>query len=373
MLRKILIFLIFRCLFLKLDFDMGERINESMVNYVKGSDRLIAKRRWFLDRELGGYGLIDIHKMDTCVKSAWINKWIHYPESIDINGRRSGSEFGKPVDQWNECVERRLSDPLTTNILCQWKKYKKLFYEKEGQIGMARLFENDGILDGVRNIGHEIFGNVRYNGICQRGKMVRVHEVIEGRSARSKAEIEQCMDERLNMAEYFRLRNITHRICGIYGEVNSNGKCLDEFIRERKRGGGALRRAIVGKLSTIYRLNDPRAIPAAITFWGNNLEAVSRYHVEIHYGLWGMSHLSVSFKNFLFNMLQGRLYLNNVLVHMGHETDKCTFCLLSAHKELAERGITRDMPEFAYYTNLLSVENVNHLFWQCNSRPPGYS
>jgi len=50
---------------------------------------------------------------------------------------------------------------------------------------------------------------------------------------------------------------------------------------------------------------------------------------------------------------------------MGHETDKCTFCLLSAHKELAERGITRDMPEFAYYTNLLSVENVNHLFWEC--------
>jgi len=78
----------------------GDKVNEIMANYVKGSDRLIAKNRWFVARELGGYGLVDAHILNTCIKSSWINKWIINVESLDINGKRSGAELGKPVDQW---------------------------------------------------------------------------------------------------------------------------------------------------------------------------------------------------------------------------------------------------------------------------------
>jgi len=54
----------------------GDRINSLLDNYVKGGDRILAKERWGIARELGGCGLIDIHTLSTCIKSAWISKWI---------------------------------------------------------------------------------------------------------------------------------------------------------------------------------------------------------------------------------------------------------------------------------------------------------
>ena len=73
-----------------------------LANYVKGGDRILAKERWGIARELGGYGLIDIHTLSTCIKSAWISKWIINVESLDINGKRRGVCLGKPVNQWGK-------------------------------------------------------------------------------------------------------------------------------------------------------------------------------------------------------------------------------------------------------------------------------
>ena len=37
----------------------GSRINEIMLNFVKGTDRMIERRRQTLCAELGGYGIVD--------------------------------------------------------------------------------------------------------------------------------------------------------------------------------------------------------------------------------------------------------------------------------------------------------------------------
>jgi exonuclease III len=344
----------------------GDRVNEIMANYVKGTDRVIAKKRWGMARELGGYGLVDAHTLNTCIKSAWINKWIINVESLDINGKRSGAELGKPVDQWGVGEFGNL-DKCTRVIMGEWKNYKRLFYKVSGNFWKARLFENDGLVEGRPNLGAEIFGNIRYNGLSIRCKTIRLGSlVVEGRT-KDKTDVERELGERINMAEYFRLRNILMELVRMYGNQGGEGKCLDEFIRAKKRGGGALRREITGKLSDNYRNSDPRELPSSITLWGNEVRGEERGLIESNFGLWGKSCLENEFRNFLFNFMQGRLYLNNVLYRIRQDENRrnCTFCVLKGKQELALRGINQERPEYEYYLGLLPVETVDHLFWSC--------
>jgi hypothetical protein len=81
--------------------NIGDRINTVIANYIKGNDRIIAKERWCIERELGGYGMIDAHILNTCIKGSWINRWIINEESQDINGKRAGVEMDKNVEQWS--------------------------------------------------------------------------------------------------------------------------------------------------------------------------------------------------------------------------------------------------------------------------------
>jgi hypothetical protein len=59
---------------LELDNEHAIRINEIMLSFVKGTDRLIERRRQTLCAELGGYGIVDVNVMDLCVKTSWIER-----------------------------------------------------------------------------------------------------------------------------------------------------------------------------------------------------------------------------------------------------------------------------------------------------------
>jgi hypothetical protein len=348
-----------------LNFELGERINNIMANFVKGHDRIIAKQRWCLDRELGGYGLINVHVMNICIKASWINRWIHQPESIDLNGRRTGIDFDQPVDQWCVNMDNVSTDPQTTDILRQWKIFKRCYYRCKGNAVYARMFSNDGLLEGIQDIGIEVFGRVRYERLGAVAKNVRLGDMIRNGMILDKDAVEIALGERVNMAEYFRLRNICRRICEVLDVTSDEGTCLDDWIRAKKRRGGTLRRVISGKNSPLYVENDPRAVPSAVSLWGNNVAQVNRLHVELNFGLWGVGQLSAGYKMFLFNLMQGKLYLNNVLFHLGQESNKCTFCTIVSRKELMDRNIAEDRPEYQYYLSLLPVETVEHIFWQC--------
>jgi hypothetical protein len=54
-----------------------------------------------------------------------------------------------------------------------------------------------------------------------------------------------------------------------------------------------------------------------------------------------------------------------VLRHIDNTPPQCTFCRISAIKELRQRGINDLDPEYNYYIELLPSESVSHLFWEC--------
>jgi hypothetical protein len=126
-----------------------------------------------------------------------------------------------------------------------------------------------------------------------------------------------------------------------------------------------MRKKVMGKYSKMYMDSDPRLIPSAQTLWGEGVREASRELLELNFGLWGYNKFSCEFKKFLFNLVQGRLYLNNVLWRINGTRPICTFCEIIAKRELAERAILADDPRYEYYLNLQPVENVKHLFWDC--------
>ena len=263
-----------------------------------------------------------------------------------------------------------MSDPLTFNLSLEWSNYKRLFYRNCGNVGMARLFLNDGLLAGHKNVGISIFGINRFNLLSHDTKLIRVHQLYSNGSLLLKIDLEVAMSFRLNMAEYFRLRNICREIERLYGLINGDGTCLDNFIRSKKRRGGELRRKISNKLSETFVTNDPRKVPAAVTLWGREVAGMDRTLIELNYGLWGCNKLDTKFRQFLFNFVQGRLYLNNVRHRINDVRPQCTFCLIEAKIQLSDRGLTEANPEYNYLLNLQPTESVEHLFWTCTKVQP---
>ena len=142
---------------------------------------------------------------------------------------------------------------------------------------------------------------------------------------------------------------------------------MSEYVyRQKRRGGGELRKKITNKKSYIFGSNDPRHLSGATTLWGQQILEADRELVELNYGLWGLSKLGVEFKQFLFNFVQGKLYLNNVLHRIDNTPEQCTFCRITAIKDLTQGNINEDRPEFQYYLNLQPREDLNHLFWDCS-------
>ena len=221
---------------LDLPKDIGDGLNMMFANFIKGNDRIIARNRWCIARELGGYGMIDVHTLNTCIKSAWISKWIMHGESLDINGTRSGAALGKLVDQWGEGRYGNM-DKQTRLIMREWKSYKRRFYMVGGNVWMAPLFENNGILEGHENIGVSIFGERRFSTLGGQARNVILRTLcVQGR-VKDKARVDQILGMETTMVEYFRLRNFIGMIFRIYGCNGSHGKSLDEFMRSKKRGG----------------------------------------------------------------------------------------------------------------------------------------
>ena len=351
---------------ISISLDHGELINRMVAEYMKGSDRILAKNRWFLPTELGGYGLVDTFTLNTCMKATWINNWCINPASCDINGIRSGAELDKPVDQWG-VGNTEVIDIATNNIMCAWKDFKRAYYLSNGNILKARLFENDGILEGHPNLGLSIFGQ-RYHNMNEISKAIRVEDILLNGFIRTKREVEVTLREQLSLVEYFRLRNFIANINQLYIRNNpGQGLCLDNFMRQKKRRCKNFRLILTGRKSPLYRSNDPRTLPSVCTLWGNQIRQGDRKLVELHMSLWSCGGISVKLRDFCFRLLQGRLYLNNVLFNINPRENNryCTFCEIKAKKDLNDRNITEEQPEYEYYLNLQPTENIDHFFWEC--------
>ena len=151
----------------------------------------------------------------------------------------------------------------------------------------------------------------------------------------------------------------------MYGEINDKGIDLDTYFRQKKRKGGALRKLISSKGSHEYKNNDPRRLPVSVSIWGEEIREKCRVTCELNFGLWGCNKFGVQFRDFLFRLVQGKLYLNNVLAHMGDNSPKCTFCMIREKRVLASLNIVEGDIRYANRLAVLSNENLTHLFWEC--------
>ena len=56
----------------------AEEMNRIIIDYVNGVERMLAQDKLFLQKELGGYGLVDLYKMDIYVYKGKLN-----PKMVD--------------------------------------------------------------------------------------------------------------------------------------------------------------------------------------------------------------------------------------------------------------------------------------------------
>ena len=71
--------------------------------FINGNRRMLAISRYFLTKELGGYGVVSMDTLDMCIKANWIRRWMNniferdYAECIMhmFTRRISGARYGK--------------------------------------------------------------------------------------------------------------------------------------------------------------------------------------------------------------------------------------------------------------------------------------
>jgi hypothetical protein len=185
---------------------------------------------------------------------------------------------------------------------------------------------------------------------------------------KEKNEVERVVGIILTWAEYFRLRGVVDRVLRdfwIRSQDNLDSVDLEVFVRSNKKGCRRYRNIVTGINSNGYKNFDVRTIRSLRTMWGEDLENMSRKLIESHLAIWKLGILDSEFKDFLFRMVHGKLYLNNQRANFGQLNRWCTFCWLQKIRELRTRGINRDNAIFEAEIEQLPAETMDHLFWGC--------
>jgi hypothetical protein len=140
---------------------------------------------------------------------------------------------------------------------------------------------------------------------------------------------------------------------------------LEVFVRSNKKGCRRYRNISAGRNSNAYKNFDVRMVRSIQTMWGDNLENMSRILIETHLAIWKLGILDSEFKDFLFRLVHGKLYLNNQRANFGQVNRWCTFCWIQKTRELRSRGINRENALYEAEIERLPDETMDHLFWEC--------
>jgi hypothetical protein len=355
---------------LPLGEEMGNRTNEVLLEFVRGSDRLIERRRQLLCSRLGGYGLLNANVMNLCMKATWIERWkrelpkLDYMAAIMWNGENE-------YDTWRLNTEgvRGTGMLLMEDIFSAWNTFKAKFYEWGNNINKAELFGNEVLLGVDEGVEHRVFSREKYEQVKDNVRGKTIGEITNGDGLIvSKTQVERALGIRLSWAEYFRLRTeviailerFPRKVEGICTEQS-----LDEFTSRNKKGCKRYRKIMEGKYSIAFISNNPMTIAPGRTLWGNHLDTMGRDLVEANYGLWSKATLDAGYKDFLFKMVHGKLYLNNQLANFADVERKCTFCSVNEKRIMKRENVRVDSPEYVLRISNLSNETSTHMMWDC--------
>jgi hypothetical protein len=93
--------------------EIGDSMNDILINFVSGRNRPIERNRQLLGVECGGYGMMDMNMMNMCVKSIWIRRIKDMErESLDYVGAIVLNMGGTCYDQIGGRVNAREGERL---------------------------------------------------------------------------------------------------------------------------------------------------------------------------------------------------------------------------------------------------------------------
>jgi hypothetical protein len=346
------------------------RLNEIIVRYIAGSGRPIERWRQLLPADAGGYGMIDMRVMNVCLKSLWISRLtdehgkLDYMSVVMLDGNNLE---GREVDyeRIGNHIRQGEGGVIIEDILHRWRDFKDEFYRVEENMLRAKLFDNECVkADNVKTEDF-VFGN-RFVDLRDTISGKTVGDYLDGANRiKSKIEIENTQNIRINWAEYFRLRQA---IGGLVTEIiftGNGGITLSEFMGRGKNKCRKFRTVFDGKKGRIYRDNNPSRIASLRTLWGDRINMKERKYIEWNLSIWTISVLDSGFKDFCFKLLHGRLYFNLALSHFADIRPGCTFCCIKKKNTLENMGIAEGTPQYAREIEHIEGETIVHLLWEC--------
>ena len=339
-----------------------------MADFIKGGDRSIENRRRHLCVELGGNGIIDMNVLNTSMKCAWLKRWKNetnftdYPKILVLGD-------GNRVNMEGVMGRQEGSYRLLDDIMAKWRTFKKEYYRMGNNREDLLLFGNDTFYGRGVGMEREVFGMGRYRELEDRIKELRWKDITSMQGfLRDYVEINAEYNVDINWGEYFRLRNALAAIKVELGEKIDEEESmeLDDWIEEQKKKGcKKFRKVLTGRRSRQYQENDPRQIASGITLWGNIVAGMNRTRIELNFSVWNIMCLEPHFKDFLFRLVQGKLYLNQIVAHFADRRPQCTFCVMDEIKEMRRLNVVEEGADWNRRINGLRHESVNHLFWGC--------
>jgi len=223
---------------LPLSPEKGGEINDVMVNFIKGRDRVIENRRKMLCEDLGGYGIIDANIMNKSIKCAWIKRWQNETVMMDYPRTLVLKEVEANLDRVQNSRGENGRGILGGIVDC-WMEFKKKYYECGENYKYATLFGNSALDPEGNGIEEGIFGRVRYREMRAQLQEVRLGDVIYDNGAiKGRNQLNRMLEVNINWAEYFRLREIMERLWNQYqgNKDQLEGKSLNEFVSGTKKG-----------------------------------------------------------------------------------------------------------------------------------------
>ncbi len=235
------------------------------------------------------------------------------------------------------------------------------------------LFGNRMLNEMQESLEVRVFGRVRYAVMRDRLQVVRYRDVCsEDGTLLDMNLINRKFGVNINWAEYFRLRAELERINEELGERidEEDGMTLDEVVQSKAKGCKKFRMAMVGRRSFFYKQNDPRAIASGRTLLGNGIEDMLRVRIELNFGLWKINFLEAKFKEFVFRLMQGKLYVNQILANFADVRTQCTFCVILEKRMMRQENVEDGGANWLNRLNRQRHEIVSHLFWECTVVKP---
>jgi len=344
--------------------EIGREINGLIIDYIRGSDRKIAKDRWFAPREKGGYGMINCQTLDTAIKCNWIKRWQIENEYRDfpLLIATGGDPFN--VENFSLSLNEGDENPCIKEILRCWGVFLSSFYRYDENWKEIRIIGNT-VLGGGYQFGKNEFGIARYTELNTNNREMKIRDIMSGNIIKNFGELGNNWG--ITRLEYGiikrRVEHLKRHVQDTAREVENLYPNIQSLLYSIKKGCKKFRDYLDGKKSKFKEIKVER-IPSVINLLGN-IEEENRNLLELNMGLWGVTMLPPEFKNFLFKFFHGRLYLNAVRTNFDDISPKCTFCEIEKKQSLHDRGLTIIHNEWVREINTLSNETVWHLFLEC--------